>query len=101
MVVPAALSGIVASLILAISRAIGETMIVFIAAGSRPNLTFNPLEQIQTMTAYIAQVATGETEQGSLVFQSIFAVGLLLFLMTLAMNILGRWVVARYRQKYE
>ena len=100
-VVPGALSGIVASLILAVSRAIGETMIVFIAAGSLANLTFNPLEQVQTMTAYIAQVATGETEQGSVVFRSIFAVGLLLFLMTLAMNILGRWVVARYRQKYE
>ena len=100
-VVPAALSGIVASLILAISRAIGETMIVFIAAGSLPNLTANPLEPVQTMTAYIAQVATGETEQGSLVFKSIFAVGTLLFFMTLAMNILGRWVVARYRQRYE
>ncbi len=100
-VVPAALSGIVASLILAISRAIGETMIVFIAAGSLPSLTINPLDQVQTMTAYIAQVATGETEQGSTVFKSIFAVGLLLFMMTLAMNILGRWFVSRYRQKYE
>ncbi len=100
-VVPAALSGIVASLILAVSRAIGETMIVFIAAGSLPNLTANPLEPIQTMTAYIAQVATGETEQGSLVFKSIFAVGTLLFVMTLGMNILGRWFVARYRQRYE
>lgn len=100
-VVPAALSGIVASLILAISRAIGETMIVFLAAGSLPNLTINPLDQIQTMTAYIAQVATGETEQGSLVFKSIFAVGTLLFVLTLGMNILGRWFVSRYRQKYE
>ena len=100
-VVPAALSGIVASLILAISRAIGETMIVFIAAGARPQLTFNPLEQIQTMTAYIAQVATGETAQGDIVFKSIFAVGLLLFVMTLATNILGRWFVARYRQRYK
>ena len=100
-VVPAALSGIVAAFILAISRAVGETMIVFLAAGSTPNLTINPLEPIQTMTAFIAQVATGETEQGSTVFKSIFAVGFLLFLMTLAMNILGRWVVARYRQRYE
>lgn len=100
-VVPAALSGIVASLILAVSRAIGETMIVFLAAGLRPNLTFNPLEQVQTMTAFIAQVATGEAARGSVVFKSLFAVGLLLFLMTLAMNILGRWVVARYRQQYE
>lgn len=100
-VVPAALSGIVASLILALSRAIGETMIVFLAAGARPQLTANPLESVQTMTAYIAQVATGDTAQGDIIFKSIFAVGTLLFIMTLAMNILGRWVVARYRQKYE
>ena len=100
-VVPSALSGIVASLILAVSRAIGETMIVYLAAGSLANLTFNPLEPVQTMTAYIAQIATGETAQGSIVFKSIFAVGLLLFLMTLGMNILGRWVIARYRQQYE
>ncbi len=100
-VVPAALSGIVASLILAVSRAIGETMIVFIAAGSRPQLTANPLESVQTMTAYIAQVATGDTAQGDIVFESIFAVGTLLFVMTLGMNILGRWVVGRYRQQYE
>lgn len=100
-VVPAALSGIVASLILALSRAIGETMIVFLAAGARPQLTANPLESVQTMTAYIAQVATGDTAQGDIVFKSLFAVGTLLFIMTLAMNILGRWVVSRYRQKYE
>ncbi len=100
-VLPAALSGIVASLILAISRAIGETMIVFLAAGSRPQLTANPLESVQTMTAFIAQVATGDTAQGDIVFKSIFAVGTLLFFMTLGMNILGRWVVAKYRQQYE
>ena len=100
-VVPAALSGIVASLILAISRAIGETMIVFIAAGSLAQLSFDPRESMQTMTAFIAQVATGDAEHGSVVYQAIFAVGLLLFMMTLAMNILGRWFVARYRQKYE
>jgi phosphate transport system permease protein len=100
-VVPSALSGIVASLILAVSRAIGETMIVYLAAGSMANLTLNPLEPVQTMTAYIAQIATGETAQGSIVFKSIFAVGLLLFAVTLAMNILGRWVIARYRQQYE
>jgi len=76
-------------------------MIVFIAAGSLPQLTFNPLETIQTMTAFIAQVATGDTEQGSVIFKSIFAVGMLLFFLTLGMNILGRWVVARYRQQYE
>jgi phosphate transport system permease protein len=100
-VVPSALSGIVASLILALSRAIGETMIVYLAAGGSPNLTLDPRQPVQTMTAYIAQVAGGETAQGSIVFKSIFAVGLLLFIMTLAMNILGRWFVSRYRQKYE
>ena len=100
-VVPAALSGIVASFILAISRAVGETMIVTIAAGHTPNLTWNPLESVQAMTAFIVQVAQGETPQGSLEFKTIFAVGLLLFVMTLIMNIFGRWFVNRYRQVYE
>ena len=100
-VVPAALSGIVASFILAISRAVGETMIVTIAAGHTPNLTWNPLQSIQAMTAFIVQVAQGETPQGSLEFKTIFAVGLLLFVMTLIMNIFGRWFVSRYRQVYE
>jgi phosphate transport system permease protein len=99
-VVPAALPGIVAAFILALSRAIGETLIVTIAAGATPNLTLNPLESIQTMTAYIVQVSLGETPQGTLVFKTIFAVGLLLFLMTLIMNIVGRWVVRRYTEKY-
>ncbi len=100
-VVPAALSGIVSSFILAVSRAVGETMIVYLAAGGLPNLTFNPLESIQAMTAYIVSVANGDTPHGSLEYQTIFAVGLLLFLMTLAMNILGRWIVRRFRQQYE
>ena len=100
-VIPAALSGIVASFILAISRAVGETMIVKIAAGATPNLTLNPLESIQTMTAYIVQVSLGETPQGSLEYKTIFAVGLLLFVMTLVMNIVGRWVISRFRQVYE
>ena len=100
-VVPAALSGIVASFILAISRAVGETMIVTIAAGGTPNLTWNPLESVQAMTSFIVQVALGETPQGSLEFKTIFAVGLLLFVMTLIMNIFGRWFVGRYRQVYE
>ena len=78
-VVPAALSGIVASFILATSRAVGETMIVHIAAGATPNLTWNPLQSVQTMTSFIVQVALGETPQGSLEFKTIFAVGLLLF----------------------
>ena len=100
-VVPAALSGIVASFILATSRAVGETMIVHIAAGATPNLTWNPLQSVQTMTSFIVQVALGETPQGSLEFKTIFAVGLLLFVMTLIMNIFGRWFVGRYRQVYE
>jgi phosphate transport system permease protein len=100
-VIPAALSGIVASFILAVSRAVGETMIVKIAAGATPNLTLNPLESIQAMTAYIVQVSLGETPQGSLEYKTIFAVGLLLFVMTLAMNIIGRWVISRFRQQYE
>ena len=100
-VIPAALSGIVASFILAISRAVGETMIVKIAAGATPNLTLNPLESIQTITAYIVQVSLGETPHGSLEYKTIFAVGLLLFAMTLAMNIAGRWVISRFRQQYE
>ena len=99
-VVPAALSGIVASFILAISRAIGETMLVTIAAGATPQLTANPLESVQTMTAYIVQLSLGEAPHGSLEFNTIFAVGLLLFLMTLVMNSLGFWVVRRWRMKY-
>ncbi|MDG0866278.1 phosphate ABC transporter permease subunit PstC [Candidatus Lucifugimonas marina] len=100
-VIPAALSGIVASFILGVSRAIGETMIVKIAAGATPNLTLNPLESVQAMTAYIVQVSLGETPQGSLEYKTIFAVGLLLFVMTLGMNIVGRWVISRFRQQYE
>ena len=99
-VVPAALSGIVAAFILALSRAIGETMLVTIAAGATPRLTLDPRESIQTMTAYIAQVSLGETPRGTLVYQTIFAVGLTLFVMTLAMNALGQWVVARWRERY-
>lgn len=100
-VVPSALSGIVASLILALSRAIGETMIVYLAAGGTPKLTLDPREPVQTMTAFIATIAGGETAQGDIVFKSIFAVGLMLFVMTLGMNVLGRWFVGRYRQQYE
>lgn len=99
-VAPAALSGIVASFIIAISRAIGETMLVTIAAGATPNLTINPLESIQTMTAFIVQLSLGETQHGSLEYNTIFAVGLLLFLMTLVMNLLGYFIVRRWREKY-
>ena len=100
-VVPAALSGIVAAFILGISRAIGETMLVTIAAGATPNLTFNPIEGIQTMTAYIVQLSLGEAVHGPIEFNTIFAVGLLLFPITLVMNLIGHWAVKRWRQKYE
>ena len=99
-VVPAALSGIMAAFILGLSRAIGETMLVTIAAGASPNLTFNPVESIQTMTAYIANTSMGETARGDPAYNTIFAVALLLFLMTLAMNLLGHWIVQRWREKY-
>jgi len=100
-VFPSAISGIVASFILAISRAIGETMIVSLAAGGKPTLTLNPLDAIQTMTAYIVTVSQGETPQGSVEYNSIFAVGLLLFLLTLIMNLIGRFIVTKYAQNYE
>jgi phosphate transport system permease protein len=100
-VVPAALSGIVASAILAISRAVGETMIVTLAAGATPHLTWNPLDSVQTMTAYIVQVSLGDTPQGSLEFRTIFAVGMTLFLMTLAMNIASQFLLRRFREVYE
>jgi phosphate transport system permease protein len=99
-VVPSALSGIVASFIIAISRAVGETMLVTLAAGATPRLTLNPLESVQTMTAYIVQLALGEASHGSLEFRTIFAVGLLLFVMTLAMNLAGHWIVRRWREAY-
>ncbi len=100
-VVPAALSGIIASFILAISRAIGETMAVTLAAGATPKLTVNPLESIQTMTAYIVQVSLGDTPFGTIEYKTIFAVGLLLFTITLAMNVLSRAVLRRFREVYE
>ncbi len=100
-VVPAALSGIVASFILAISRAVGETMIVVLAAGGTPNLTWNPLEAVQTMTAYIVQVSLGDTPQGSLEFKTIFAVGMTLFLMTLALNVISQYLLHKFREVYE
>ena len=100
-VVPAAFSGIVAAFILAISRAVGETMLVFLAAGATPQMTFNPLESVQTMSAYIASTVFGEQARGMLAYKTIFAVGFLLFLMTLCMNLIGQLLVSRWREKYE
>jgi len=100
-VVPAALSGVIASFILAISRAIGETMAVTIAAGNLPNITVNPLESIQTMTAYIVQASLGDTPQGTTAYRTLFAVAMTLFLITLAMNVLSQWVLARFREEYQ
>ena len=100
-VVPGALSGVLASFILAISRALGETMAVTIAAGNQPQLTLNPLESIQTMTAFIVQASLGDTPQGSIAYQTLFAVGLTLFLMTLAMNVVSQWVLVRFREEYQ
>ena len=99
-VLPAALSGIVAASILGISRAIGETMLVTIAAGATPKMAWNPLEGIQTMTAFIVQLSLGETPHGTLEYNTIFAVGFVLFAMTLLMNSLGRYVVTRWGIKY-
>jgi phosphate transport system permease protein len=100
-VFPAALSGIVASIVLAVSRAVGETMIVLLAAGSTPNLTFNPVESVQTMTAYIGVTATGDISTGSVDYKSVFAVGALLFAITLVMNMISIRLVRRYREVYE
>lgn len=99
-VFPAALSGILSAYILGISRAVGETMIVAVAAGMQPNFTMNPLESAQTISAYIVQVALGDLPHGSLGYQSIFAAGLSLMLMTLALNLVGHMLRRRYREAY-
>jgi len=99
-VVPAAFSGITAACILAVSRAVGETMIVAIAAGQQPRLTANPFVPLETMTAYIVQVSLGDTPQGTLEYRTIFAVGMLLFLMTFGLNLVSTWLRDRYREEY-
>ena len=105
-VVPAAISGVIASFILAISRAIGETMIVALAAGSRPSGMgaegpWDATQSMQTMTGFIAQAFSGDVARGTVQFYSLFGVGLLLFLMTLGMNILSHWVARRFREEYQ
>src|SRR5687768_18323076 len=97
---PAAFSGISASFILAASRAIGETMIVAIAAGQQPRLTANPLVPVETLTAYIVQVSLGDTPQGTLEYRTIFAVGMLLFVRTFGLNPVSAWLRDRYREEY-
>jgi phosphate transport system permease protein len=100
-VVPAAISGIVASYVLAISRAVGETMIVVVAAGLLANLTFDPREEMMTMTAFIAAIGQGDVDTGSIEYKTIFAVGATLFVITFAMNLVAIRLVRRYREVYE
>lgn len=99
-VVPAALSGVTAAFILAVSRAVGETMIVAIAAGQQPRFTANPLVPIESMTSYIVQVSLGDTPQGTLEYRTIFAVGMLLFLTTFSLNLISTWLRERFREEY-
>jgi phosphate transport system permease protein len=100
-VLPAALSGIISAIILGISRAVGETMIVAIAAGSGPKFTFNPLKAAETMTGYIARISGGDLGYDTPDYNSIFAIGLLLFLITLVLNIISRRISRRFREVYE
>jgi phosphate transport system permease protein len=99
-VVPAALSGIASAYILGVSRAVGETMILAVAAGMQPSLTFNPMEPAATITSFIVQVALGDLPHGSIGYQTIFAAGLMLLLLTLCFNMLGYWVRKKYREAY-
>jgi phosphate transport system permease protein len=100
-VLPAALPGVIASILLAISRVIGETMIVAVAAGSTPNLTLFPLESIQTMTGFMLQVAGGDVARGTTQYESLFAVGAALFVLTFALNIVATLIVQRFQEKYD
>ncbi|MCB0882293.1 MAG: phosphate ABC transporter permease subunit PstC [Thermoleophilia bacterium] len=99
-IVPAALSGIMASIVLALSRAVGETMAVTLAAGTQPNLTWNPFDQGQTITSVIVAVSKGEASRGTTIYQSIFAIGLVLFVVTLVINIIAVQIVRRFRTVY-
>ncbi|MEX0682842.1 MAG: phosphate ABC transporter permease subunit PstC [Dehalococcoidia bacterium] len=100
-VFPAALSGIIAAILLAIARVVGETMIVAIAAGSTPHMSLNPLSPVQTMTGFMLQVGLGDTQRGSPDYQALFAVGMMLFCITLLFNVAAFFFVRRYREEYE
>lgn len=100
-VVPAASSGIIVSIILAISRAIGETMVVAIAAGQQPNLTLDPTEAVETITAYIVQVSLGDVQHGTMEYKTIFAAGITLFILTFLLNNLSYWIKKKYQERYE
>ena len=100
-VLPSALSGIVSAIILGVSRAVGETMIVTLAAGQSPTLTLDPRVSIQTMTAFIVQVTKGDAPYGSIAFKTLFAVGMTLFVITLVLNLISYWFVRKYQEKYE
>lgn len=100
-IVPAASSGIMVSVILGIARAIGETMIVAIAAGQQPSLTFDPREAVETITAYIVQVSLGDVQHDSLEYKTIFAAGITLFIMTFLLNNISFWIKKKYQEKYE
>lgn len=100
-IIPATISSIAAAFVLAISRAIGETMIVAIAAGQNPIMTLNPLQSIQTMTGFMVNLSLGDIQQGTIEFKTIFAVGAVLFIMTLLMNILSRYIVKKFQEVYQ
>jgi phosphate transport system permease protein len=100
-VLPAAISGVAAAFIVAISRAIGETMIVAIAAGAGPNFTFNPFESAETMTGHIVRISGGDLSYDSIDYNSLSAIGLMLFIITLALNAISRYIVQRFREEYE
>lgn len=100
-VLPAAISGIVSSIVLGLARAIGETMIVAIAGGNQPQISFNPLEGIQTMSAFIVQISLGDTQYGSTAYRTLFAVAATLFVMTFALNVAANRVARRFREAYE
>jgi phosphate transport system permease protein len=100
-VLPAALSGIGAALILGISRAVGETMIVAVASGAGPNFSFNPLEAAETMTGHIARISGGDLSYNSIDYTSLFAIALMLFLVTLVLNLISQYIVNRFRERYE